>query len=68
MSEGQGQDGKASSKVHLCPESIKEPIICHPGRQFKVVNNIRRADVNGAKGWVVLEFEGTVDDIERGIA
>ncbi|MGQ9545583.1 MAG: NIL domain-containing protein [Dehalococcoidia bacterium] len=50
------------------PELIKEPIIYRLGQQFKVVTNIRRADVNGDKGWVVLELEGTGEDIERGIA
>jgi ABC-type methionine transport system ATPase subunit len=47
---------------------IKEPIIYKLGQQFKVVTNIRRADINGDKGWVVLELEGKVEDIERGIA
>ncbi|MFW6102162.1 MAG: NIL domain-containing protein [Chloroflexota bacterium] len=50
------------------PELIKEPIIYNLGQQFKVVTNIRRADVNGDKGWVVLELDGRGEDIERGIA
>ena len=50
------------------PELIKEPIIYNLGQQFKVVTNIRRADVNGDRGWVVLELEGEGKDIERGIA
>ena len=29
------------------PELIKEPIIHSLGQRFKVVTNIRRADVNG---------------------
>jgi hypothetical protein len=33
-----------------------------------VATNIRRADINGVKGWVVLELEGKEKDIERGIA
>jgi hypothetical protein len=49
-------------------ELIKEPIICKLGRQFEVVTNIRRADVNGDRDWVVLELEGKGEDIERGIA
>ena len=49
-------------------ELIKEPIIYNLGQRFKVVTNIRRADINGDKGWVVLELQGKVDDIERGIA
>ena len=55
-------------KFTFPPELIKEPIIYNLGQQFKVVTNIRRADVNGDKGWVVLELEGEREDIERGIA
>lgn len=49
-------------------ELIKEPIIYNLGHQFKVITNIRRADVSVNKGWVVLELEGEEDDIEQGIA
>jgi hypothetical protein len=50
------------------PERIEEPIIYNLGQQFKVVTNIRRADVSENKGWVVLELEGEEKDIERGVA
>jgi ABC-type methionine transport system ATPase subunit len=50
------------------PKLIKEPIIYKLAQRFKVVTNIRRADINGDKGWVVLELEGKAEDIERGIA
>jgi len=39
-------------------ELIKEPIIYNLGIKYKVVTNIRRADVSENKGWVVLELEG----------
>jgi len=48
-------------------ELIKEPIIYNLGQRFKVVTNIRRADVSASKGWVVLELEGEEEDIEQGI-
>lgn len=47
---------------------IKEPIIYNLGLQFRVVTNIRRADVTEHKGWVVLELEGAEKDIEDGVA
>jgi len=50
------------------PELIKEPIIYNLGQQFKVVTNIRRADVSEDRGWVVLELEGEEKDIKQGIA
>jgi hypothetical protein len=58
---------KRRVKFTFPPELIKEPIIYNLGQQFKVVTNIRRADINGDKGWVVLELEGEGEDIERGI-
>jgi len=50
------------------PELIDEPIIYNLSQQFKVVTNIRLADISENKGWVVLELEGEEDNIERGIA
>ena len=49
-------------------ELVKEPIIYNLGQQFKVVTNIRRADVSEDRGWVVLELEGEEKEIEQGIA
>jgi L-aspartate semialdehyde sulfurtransferase ferredoxin len=50
------------------PERIREPIIFRLGQRFGVVTNIRRADVSEEKGWVILEVEGSEDDIEMGMA
>ncbi len=47
---------------------IKEPIIYSLGLKFKVVTNIRRADVSESKGWVVLELEGEDKEIDKGVA
>lgn len=49
-------------------ELIREPVIYSLGHQFKIVTNIRRADVTENRGWVVLELEGEEKDIEQGIA
>ena len=48
-------------------ELIKEPIIYNLSHQFKVVTNIRRADVSEDRGWVVLELDGEEEEIEQGI-
>ncbi len=47
---------------------IKEPVIYDLGHKFKVVTNIRRADVTEDRGWVVLEMEGEEKEIEGGVA
>jgi len=51
------------------PEQLlKEPIIYNLSQQFKVVTNIRRADVSDDRGWVVLEMEGEEKAIDDGLA
>jgi hypothetical protein len=46
---------------------IKDPVIYRLGKQFEVVTNIRRADVTEDRGWVVLELEGEMGEIERAV-
>ena len=48
-------------------ELITEPIIYELGHRFKVVTNIRRADVREKVGWVVLELEGPEDEVANGL-
>lgn len=40
------------------PEKIKEPIIYNVGQRFKVITNIRSANVTENVGWVTLEIDG----------
>lgn len=49
------------------PRLIREPIIYQLGQHFRVITNIRMADVDEQVGWVVLELEGEPDEIERSI-
>jgi hypothetical protein len=48
-------------------ELITLPIIYELGKQFNIVTNVRRADVTADRGWVVLELEGDMGEIERGL-
>jgi ABC-type methionine transport system ATPase subunit len=50
----------ARRRVHLTfPEKlVQEPIIHNLGRQFDVITNIRRANVEESFGWVILELDG----------
>jgi hypothetical protein len=51
------------------PEQLtREPIIYDLGIKFKIITNIRRADISENKGWAVLELEGDDKDIDRGLA
>ena len=57
-------------KVHVqFPEDkIKEPVIYQIGHEFKVVTNVRRADVRETTGWMDLELTGESPEIDRAIA
>ena len=59
----------ASRRVRLTfPEQLVDrPIIHDLSHQFEVVTNIRRADVREDMGWVVMELEGSEDEIERAV-
>ena len=48
-------------------DMVREPIIYRLGRDFDVTTNIRRADVRADVGWVILELDGSDDDIQRGL-
>jgi len=48
-------------------ELIREPVIYNLGQQFNIVTNILRADVTEDRAWVVLELDGTDEEIEAGI-
>jgi len=50
------------------PETITEPIIYNLGQQFKLVTNIRQADLAEDRGWIILDLDGEDQDIEAGIA
>ena len=59
--------GKQRIKFTFIGDLVKEPIIYNLGRDFKIITNIRRADVQEDMGWVVLELEGEDDEIQRGL-
>ena len=59
----------AHFKIRLSfPEDkIKEPIIYQIGHEFKIVTNVRRADVREKTGWVELELTGDSSEIEKAV-
>jgi len=60
----------AKMRLHLTfPEHlVQEPIIHTLGKDFDIVTNIRRANVEEKVGWVILEVDGNEDALARGIA
>ena len=59
---------KQRVKFTFPTDLVKEPIIFYLGRDYNLITNIRRADVQEDVGWVVLELDGDESDIERGLA
>ena len=57
-------------RLHLTfPEQlIKDPIIWRLSKQYDIITNIRRANVEEHVGWVILEVEGAEEQLEQGIA
>jgi len=58
-----------SLRFHIrFPEAkIKEPIIYQIGHEYKVVTNVRRADVRETTGWMDVELSGDAAEIERAV-
>ena len=48
-------------------ELITLPIIYELGKQFNIITNVRRADVTEDRGWVVLQLDGELEEIDRGL-
>ena len=56
-------------KFHLTfPELlINEPVIHRVGKDFELVTNIRRANIEEGHAWVILEMEGTEESITKAV-
>ncbi len=48
-------------------ETLNDPIIYRLGQEYKVVTNIRRADVAQDSGWVELDLDGEPAEVERAL-
>ena len=59
--------GKQRVKFTFPPDLVTQPITYELGQKFQLITNIRRADVRENMGWVVLELEGTDEEIEKGV-
>ncbi|MCS7137248.1 MAG: NIL domain-containing protein [Candidatus Caldarchaeum sp.] len=53
--------------LYFPPERIKEPVIYNLGHMFKLVTNIRKANVDEDFGWVSLEVEGSDEEFNKAI-
>jgi ABC-type methionine transport system ATPase subunit len=50
------------------PESeVRRPVLATLVRQFDVDANIRRADVEDHKGWIICELDGDAQGVESAV-
>lgn len=58
------------ARFHLTfPEHlISEPVIHHVGKDFELITNIRRANIEENHGWVILEMDGADEKIAEAVA
>ncbi len=51
------------------PESeVRKPVLAHLVRDFAVEPNIRRADVEEHRGWILCELNGESSQIEQALS
>jgi hypothetical protein len=58
---------KQRVKFTFPQELITLPIIYELGKQYNIITNVRRADVTDDSGWVVLEMDGPIEEIEQSL-
>ena len=58
---------KTRVKLTFPQDLIKEPVLFTMARKFDIMPNIRRARVTETVGEVVLELEGSEENIKSGI-
>src|SRR4030066_828938 len=49
------------------PKMIKEPVVYNIGHRFKLVTNIRSANVSENVGWVTLEIDGEETEYSKAL-
>jgi L-aspartate semialdehyde sulfurtransferase ferredoxin len=59
---------KKRVKLTFPQHLIKEPVIFTIARNYDVMPNIRRARVTDTVGEMILELDGTEENLEKGLA
>jgi hypothetical protein len=68
-SKAKGASHNVCEKVYLTypPKLLKEPIIYQLGQKFRVVTNIRGANISAEVGLVALEIDGDENEVAAAI-
>jgi L-aspartate semialdehyde sulfurtransferase ferredoxin len=55
-------------KLTFPEDLIRQPVIARMVREFDVLPNIRRANVEEHVGWIICELDGDGAEVDRAIA
>jgi hypothetical protein len=58
---------KRQLKLYFPTEVVTKPVIYDLDRDYGVTACIQRAGFTDNRGWVILELDGSDDDIEKGL-
>ena len=59
--------GRTTVRLTFRGDARNDPIIYRLGQDYKVVTNIRRADVGNDTGWVELDLDGEASEVDRAL-
>ncbi len=59
---------KVRVKLTFPEDLVRTPVLARLVRTFDVEPNIRRADVEEHRGWIICELDGRSDAIEAGLS
>ncbi len=58
---------RTSVRLTFRRDTLNIPVIYQIGKDYKVVTNIRRAEVKDEMGWADLDLDGEQPEIERAL-
>ena len=59
---------RTAVRLSFSSETANDPVVYQMGQQFKVITNIRHADVGeDSSGWLELDIEGDATAIEQAL-
>lgn len=59
---------KRRVKLTFARDAVTQPVIYEIGVTCNVITNIRRADITRDEGWVILELEGSEENLDAAVA
>jgi hypothetical protein len=59
---------KRKFKITLPAELVTEPVVHNLSREYRLVPYIQHASMHDGKGVVVLDLEGSEEDLNQGVA